>query len=149
MENMTNMMSAEERANVTRKEFFASYASKKALLDVRSGVTLCWICAVITLALGLYLGAYSALIDVALLGGLALWLQKSKSRVCAWVITALGAYNTISSIISTGMLSGWWVLLAGIAAVIGANKLHKEYQAFVQDGTIPVNEEPVSKKRKK
>lgn len=129
---------------LSKKEFYESYASKKNKDDIKGSVFLTYLCAMISLGLGLYMHNYSVLVDIVLIVALALGVQIAKSRACAVLILAYGCINTIIMSIDYGKVAGWWLLLAGFYAVRATYKLHKEYQKFLQDGTIPVNIEPVA-----
>lgn len=126
-----------------KKEFCEKYAGKKNKDDIKGAAFLTYICAAISVGLGFFMHNYSVLVDVVLIVGLALGVQIAKSRACAVLILIYACINTVIMSISYGRVSGWWLILAGVWAVRATFKLHKEYQKFLQDGTIPVNIEPV------
>lgn len=132
-----------------KKEFCEKYASKKNKDDIKGAAFLTYICAAISLGLGFFMHNYSVLVDVVLIVALALGVQIAKSRVCAVLILIYACINTIIMSISYGKMSGWWLILAGVYAVRATFKLHKEYQKFLQDGTIPVNIDPVAPQKPK
>lgn len=127
---------------LTKKEFFAQYAGKKEKTNITSAAGLAYVCAAISLGLGIYLHNYAVLIDVALIVGLALGIQRAQSRVCAVVLLVYGCINTVLMTLDTGRLSGWWLIFVGIWAVRGIFRLHRDYHSFLQDGTLPQHTEP-------
>ena len=126
--------------NVTKKEFFAKYASKESKDNIKSAAIFSYICAAISVALGLYTHNYSMMFDVVLVIGFGLGIQFARSRVCAVLMLVYSILNVIYMVMSIGRIAGWWlIILIGIYAVKGTFNLNKEYKRFLKDGTIPEN----------
>ncbi len=140
----------QQMEQLTKKEFWVKYASKTDKGNIQGAATLAYVCAAISLALGVSLGNFAVVVDVVLIVGLALGVQLARSRVCAVLLLIYSFINLIVMTIESGRVSGWWLILVGIWAVKGTFKLHKEYQQFLQDGTLPPHpqpETPVDSKR--
>ncbi len=94
-----------------------------------------YICAALSLLLGVVLQNYSVMLDVLLIVGLTLGMQLAKNRVCAVLLLVYSCINTIIVTIGSGQVSGWLLIVAGIFAVIGTFNLHKDYQNFLQNSS--------------
>lgn len=119
---------------ITKREFSARYANKRDRRNVRTAAIVSYVCAALILVMGLILQDYFMLLDVVLVVGLALGVHLAKSRTCAVVLLVYACISGILTTVSTGQLSGWLLILAGIWAVIGTFNFHKDYLAFLQNG---------------
>lgn len=116
-------------AGLTKKEFFASYSKTKS--NIVSAAVIGYIAAGATLLLCVITGFYPLiLLDVGILLATSLLVQLIQSRVCAIVLLAYSAFNTIYYLATTGQFSGWLIIIAGIFAVIGTFAFHKEWKAY-------------------
>ena len=70
------------------------------------------------------------LLDVIVILVLGLLIQLKQSRVCAVLLLAYSLFNTVVSIVTTGSVGGWLLIIAGAYAVKSTFALEKEYQAF-------------------
>lgn len=117
---------------ITKREFSVKYASRRDRRNVRAAAIVTYICAALNLLICFILKDYFMLLDVVLVVGLGLGVHLAKSRACAVVLLVYACISGIMASISTGQLSGWLLILAGVWAVIGTFNLHKDYQAFLQ-----------------
>ena len=118
---------------ISKKEYYEQYANQRDKRNIRWAAILAYVCAAISLALGILLKNYSILIDVVLIVGLALGVQIAKSRVCAVLLLVYSSINTLFSLISTGQVAGWWLIVVGIWAVVGTFNFHKDYQKYLSE----------------
>ena len=121
---------------ISKKEYYAKYANKRDKGNIRYAAIMAYVCAAISLALGIYIKNYLIVIDVALIVGLALGVQIAKSRVCAILLLIYGCISTILTTISTGRVSGWWLIIVGVWAVIGTFNFQKDYQKYLQTNQV-------------
>lgn len=116
---------------ITRNEFYRSYASNKVRKNIKSSAILCYVCAAITAIVGLaLLQNPMVLVDVAIVLVLGLGIHLKQSRVCAILLLAYSVLSCLLTIISYGKASGWLIILAGVYAVMNTFALEKEYRAY-------------------
>lgn len=116
---------------ITRNEFYRSYASNKVRKNIKSSAILCYVCAAITAIAGfVLLQNPMVLVDVAIVLVLGLGIHLKQSRVCAILLLAYSVLSCLLTIISYGKASGWLIILAGVYAVINTFALEKEYRAY-------------------
>ena len=120
---------------ISKREFYARYANKRDKRNIWGAAILAYICAALSLLLGVVLQNYSVMLDVLLIVGLTLGMQLAKNRVCAVLLLVYSCINTIIVTIGSGQISGWLLIVAGIFAVIGTFNLHKDYQNFLQNSS--------------
>lgn len=121
----------ENPANVSRTEFYRSYATDKVRKNIRGSAILCYVCAAITAVFGIVLlQNIMVLIDVAIVLVLGLAIHMKQSRVCAILLLAYSIFSCVVTLLSTGQVTGWLLILAGVFAVINTFKFEKEYQAY-------------------
>ena len=72
----------------------------------------------------------AAWIDVLLLIGFGLWLQFTYSKAASIVILAYSIINMIYLFVETGRLGGYFMVVAGVLALINTSKLKKEYESM-------------------
>ena len=115
------------------KEFLKLSENKKMRRELNSCAIICYVCAGITLILGLFVlqNPYS-LIDVALLIGLGLGIHLARSRVCAVTLCAYAAVNMIITFIESGRFGGYLILIAGIYSIVYTFKLNKLWTQYQQ-----------------
>lgn len=118
--------------SISKKEFYIKYANKKDKGNIQAAVICAFIIVAVNLLLGIIAKNYFVLIDVLLIGGLALGIQIGKSRVCAVLLLAYSVISLLFTLILTGRVTGWWVVLVGICAVRGTFTLHKDYKEYLQ-----------------
>lgn len=121
---------------ISKREFYAKYANKRDQRNIRWAAILAYVCAAASLALGMLLKNYSILIDVALIVGFALGVQFARSRVCAVLLLVYACLSTILTLISTGQVTGWWLIVVGIWAIIGTFNFHKDYQKYLLSNKV-------------
>lgn len=73
----------------------------------------------------------AAALDAFLLLGLALGIHIGKSRVCAVIVLVYSILNCLYALISTGKMSGYLIIIAGIYATIYTFKARKEYKEYI------------------
>ena len=114
----------------TLKEFLdlPENAPNKKLLKT-SGI-LCYICAGLTLLVGLVSGNYLSVIDFLILLVLGLFIHLKQSKVCAILLAVYAVINVIIGFIAFQKFQGWLIILAGIYAVSSAFKLDKAWKEY-------------------
>ena len=120
---------------ITKRTFFAEYANRRDKRNIRGAAIGAYLCAALSLGVGVLMQNYFIIVDVVLIVGLALGIQLAQSRVCAVLLLVYACINTILGLIGTGQLSGWLLILVGIWAVSGTINLHKDYQSFLRNGS--------------
>ena len=113
---------------ISRKEFINQYAQLSIKRDIKSIAILCYVCAGLTFIVSCIMSPIG-IIDALALAGLALGMHLGKSRGCAIAIFVLSIIETILSL--TAGSFPFWVLLAGIAALVTFNKIEKQYKQFL------------------
>ena len=116
---------------LSKKQFYAQCASKKDKGNIRAAAILGYICAGATLLLGVLMQNYFIIIDVAIILGLSLGIHLAQSRVCAVLILIYSLINVIFSLLATGQISGWWLIIVGVCGIIGTFDFHKNYQNYL------------------
>ena len=125
---------------LSKREFYKKYATKKDKSNIKGAAIFAYICAGVSLGLGLLQQNYSVIIDVALIAGLGLGVHLLRSRVCAILLLLYGFANSIFGLVTTGRLQGWWLILAGFMAVQSTFHFHKAYRLFRTENILPVEE---------
>ena len=112
-------------------DYIENYAEEKTRKDIKSVAILCYVCGGITAVSAIAFNPI-ALIDAALIIGLALGMHKKKSKGCAIAILVLAIYEVVIALIVTGQLAGWVWVVAGIWAVITFNHAEKAYKEHLR-----------------
>lgn len=129
LENPYSAASAVENREVSKSEFCRNHAPDKMRKNIRLSAILCYISAAVT-ALFAILFNPTMLFDVVIVLVLGLLIHLKQSRVCAVLLLAYSLINSGIMLMSTGQVSGWLIILAGVFAVIYTFQLEKAYQAF-------------------
>lgn len=125
------------QAPMTKDQFYKHPNIASVRSQIRSAGIICYVVAGITLVLSTLGGnPFGALLDVLLIVGLGLGIQLGKSRVCAIILTVYGALNTIMVTLQQGRIGGWWILLAGIYAVIYTFKYQSAWVEYQKTGNV-------------
>lgn len=124
---------------LSKREFYARYANKRDKGNILVASILAYICAAITLAVGLLMQNYYILIDVVLIIGLTLGIQIGKSRACAVILLVYSCISTLLGLINTGKVTGWWLIIVGIWAIMGTFNLQKDYRNYLRQIGAPVS----------
>lgn len=122
---------------LTKKEFLHHPNLKKIRSNINSSAIILYVAAVLTSVLGLVDGNYFILIDIALLVGLGLGIHLAQSRVCAIIACVYSAFNVIITVVTTGSVGGWLVLVAAIYAIIATFQFQKAWKEYQQTGILP------------
>lgn len=136
-------VSDEERAQeqysgkqMTRKEFLKLPAMKSCRSNINACGILLYVIAAFNIVLQVVLQTYS-FIDAILILVLGLGIHLGKSRVASILCLIYGGFNIIYLLIVTGAVSGWWILVIAIDAVINTFKYQSAWGKYVKDGTMP------------
>ncbi len=125
------------QAPMTKEEFYKHPNIANVRSQIRGAGILCYVVAGISLVFSIWMGTFlTALVDILLVVGLGLGIQLGKSRVCAIILTVYGAINTIVMTLQRGQLSGWWVLVAGIYAIIYTFKFQSAWAEYQKTGIV-------------
>ena len=120
-------------AGLDKATFFKRYSRGRQ--NCIGAAILCYISAGLTAVLALtnivdFINIY-AFIDVFVILILGLLVHLLRSRVAAVLLLAYAVYNVVVMVMSTGEFAGWWLLIAGVFAVIGAFQCVKEWKAYL------------------
>lgn len=122
---------------LSKKEFLHHPNLDKCRKNINSSAATLYVCAVLSLVVGVIFSSFSVVIDVALIVGLGLGVQLAQSRVCAILICIYGAINTISMTITTGRPGGYLILIAAIYSVIATFQFQKAWDNYKKTGILP------------
>lgn len=125
---------------MTRKEFLKLPAMKTCRSNINACGILLYVIAAINVVLQVALKTYS-FIDAIVILLLGLGIHLGKSRVASILTLIYGAYNIIVMLILTGSISGWWILVIAIDAVIYTFRYQGAWSKYVKDGTLPVEKD--------
>lgn len=117
---------------MTKAEFYKHPNVSYARTQIRAAAIISYVVAGISLVLG----GIGLIIDALLIVGLGLGIQLGRSRVCSVILTVYGVWNTIYITVTTGRLGGWWILLAGIYAVIYTFKYQGAWAEYLKTGVV-------------
>lgn len=121
---------------MTRKEFLQLPAMKSCKSNINSCGIVLYVIAAINVVVQIIGGTYS-FIDAVLLLGLGLGIHLGKSRVASILCLVYGAFNVFYLLYVTGRVSGWWVLVIAIDAVIYTFKYHSAWRKYIKEGVLP------------
>lgn len=112
--------------------FFKRYSRGRQ--NCVAAAILCYISAGITAVVALtnfieFINIY-AFIDVFVLLVLGLLIHLLRSRVASILLLVYALYNVVTMVISVGEFAGWWLLIAGVLAVVGSFQCVKEWNAY-------------------
>lgn len=127
--NPTAPAAAVENRDISKTEFCRNYAADKTRKNIRGAAILCYICTVVTAVFGIMFNPFM-LIDAAVILVLGLLIHLKQSRVCSVLLLVYGVVSFLITLLSSGRMTGWLIVLAGVFAVIYTFRLDKEYQAF-------------------
>lgn len=55
-------------------------------------------------------------------------VQFARSPICTVLLLVYAGLSTILTLISTGQVAGWWLIVVGVWVIIGTFNLHKDYK---------------------
>lgn len=122
--------------DISFKEFYQSHCSQNIKKNINASAIMLYVCSCVTLILSFVATALgvdimAAALDAFILLGLALGIHIGKSRVCAIIVLIYSILNCMYSIVATGKVSGYLIILAGIYATIYTFKARKEYNEYI------------------
>ena len=120
---------AVENRNISKSEFCRSHAPNKVRRNIRASAILCYISAAVTAVFAIMFNPFMFL-DVIIVLVLGLLIHLKQSRVCAVLLLAYSLFNCVAMLLSTGQVSGWLIILAGVFAVMYTFQAEKAYQEF-------------------
>ena len=126
---------AQPRA-LTKSEFLGLPENAQLKKTIKSSAVILYVCAAITGLAGFLVLDSGALIllDVAIMAGLGLGIHLKQSKGCAIALLIYSVVSCVLTIISTGKVSGWLIIIAGIYAVSATFKLDKQWKQYRQQG---------------
>lgn len=127
--NPTAPSAAMENQSISKAEYCRNYAPDKIRKNITGSAILCYVSAAITAVFAVMFNPMMFL-DAAIVLVLGLLIHLKRSRVCAVLLLAYGLFNCVVMFLSTGKLSGWLIVLAGVFAVIYTFQLEKSYRMF-------------------
>ena len=128
------------QAPMTKDQFYKHPNIAPVRSQISGAGILCYVVAGISLVASVLMsgfwGIFDVMFDVLLVVGLGLGIQLGRSRACAIVLTVYGVLNMIIMTISRETLSGWWILLAGIYAIIYTFKYQGAWAEYLKTGIV-------------
>lgn len=118
-----------ENRDISKAEFCRNYAADRTRKNIRGAAILCYICAAVTAVVAIMF-APVMLIDAAVVLVLGLLIHLKQSRVCSVILLVYGVASFVMTLLNSGKVTGWLIVLAGVFAVIYTFRLDKEYHAF-------------------
>ena len=121
---------------LTKAEFLDLPENAQLKKTIKSSAVILYVCAAITGLAGFLVldaGAF-ILLDVAIMVGLGLGIHLKQSKGCAIALLIYSVVSCVLTIISTGKVSGWLIIIAGIYAVSATFKLDKQWKQYRQQG---------------
>ena len=116
------------------KEFIKQMSHIPEYKKMGTEISVCgillYICAGLTMVVGLLNGSAAVIIDVVILVGLGLWIQLGYSRVAAVIAMVYSIISMILATITTGRLSGYLIVIATVCAVIYTFKAAKAFKQY-------------------
>ena len=123
---------------LTKREFLKHPNMKQTASSMSAVAIALYICAGLSLVVGILCGNYGVILDVMLMVGFALGVHLGQSRVCAILVLIYSIANVIITIVVTGRRGGTWIVIASIGAVIATFRFHKAWNTYKQTGVIPM-----------
>lgn len=121
---------------MTKKEFDKHTNIVNVKKQITGTAIACYVIVGIN-ALLAFMVAFSNILDILLMLGMGLGIHLAKSRVCSIILTVYGAFNMIIMTIANGSVTGWWILVVGIYAIINTFKYQKAWAEYQQTGIVP------------
>lgn len=124
------------KQDITFKEFYGSHCSLNIKKNINGAAIALYFCCALTFILSfvasaLNIGSIGSIIDAIFLLGLALGIHIGKSRACAVIVLIYSILNCIYSLVATGRMGGYLIIMAGFYAVIYTFMAHKEYNEYI------------------
>lgn len=123
------------------KEFYKLPQMKTCRTNITVAVVCMYISAAVSfLLMVLLMGDVFALLDCALMIGMALGIQIAKSRACAVITAVYSIFNALVFLIDSGSFGGWLIIAAAFCAVYGTFRLRKAYEKYKSTGYVDYNQ---------
>lgn len=123
------------QTRMSKKEFYKQPSMKKIRGNINACGIFSYISATLTFLVNVVLVSnIFGMLDVILIAGLGMGVQLGKSRVCSIILLAYACLNTIYTLIATGRLGGYLILICGIIAVMETFKFHKAWAEYEKTG---------------
>ena len=114
----------------TKKEFLDLPENAPTKKTLKTSGIFCYVCAGLTLVLGLATGNYLSIVDFLILLVLGLFIHLKQSKVCAILLAVYAVINVIIGLIAYHKFQGWLIILAAVYAVTSAFKLDKAWKEY-------------------
>lgn len=111
---------------------------KKEAGRMKTAGILCLVSAGITCLLGVAFGQYGIFIDAAVVAVLGLLIMLRKSFVASVLLGVYAAINAVTSIMASGHLGGWLIILAAIYSIFASWTLRKAWKQYQETGSFTV-----------
>lgn len=122
---------------MNKKQFSKHPYLNNITKGIMSAAILMYATAAITFAVSVVLGGnVFAIIDVILIVGLGLGIQLAQSRACAVVTGIYSMINLIMTIVLLGKPGGWFVVVAGIFAIVYTFKFQRMWEEYQRTGIV-------------
>ncbi len=121
---------------MTRKEFLQLPAMKSCKSNINTSGILLYVIAAINIVIQIVGKTYS-FIDAVLLLLLGLGIHLGKSRIASILCLAYSGFNSFYMMYMTGRVTGVWIVLIAVDAVIYTFRYHSAWGKYVKNGTLP------------
>lgn len=131
----SRMQGQQAGKKLTKKEFLDLPEMKNCKSNINSSGISLYIIGALNIVVQIVMKMFPLDGIILILFGLGVHL--GQSRVCALLCAAFGVVNTLYLMVTTGRISGWWILLAGAYAVTYTFRFHSAWNKYKKDGTLP------------
>lgn len=136
--NCGTVVTKRKKEPLTKKELWELPEMKNCRINIRVAAGVVYASAVLSFLLKVTgMMPEVSLVEMTFMIGLALWVQIGRSRAGAVLLLLYGIANTIIISWLMGKLAGWWILAAGIDAVIYTFRFQKAWKTYQQEGIRP------------
>lgn len=122
---------------MTKKEF----DKHTNIVNVKKQISACGIACYIIAGVNVLLTfvvAFANIPYILLMLGMGLGIHLANSRVCSIILMVCVTINVINAALENkGRVTGWWILLVGIYAIINTFKYQKAWAEYQKTGIVP------------
>ena len=123
---------------LTQKEFMKLPELKQYRNYILLGTMIMYLSALCTGVLNIaFLHNPFAFVDVILVLALTISIQITKNKICAVILCAYAAINSLAVTFMRGRLGGFQILIASVFIVIAVFQIQKAWERYEETGTMP------------
>ncbi len=125
-----------QTAPANLKEFVLQFGDEKTQRTMRFTSTALYILAGINAVFGVLAGTFP--FDAVLLAVMGFWYQKEYSNTCAVVFLAYAVLSMVLSLLLSGTISGWLILILAVLVFSTTQKAQKAFEQYRKTGQNPL-----------